>query len=138
MLNDPEKEYLRKLNTVGLLASCHAIATGDFLKADVGLYESLPENNKNVFDFTIRNCSWYARDFPSRVRVDVGINIEEQRDGATGEVSRVPKIVDIGDLTPFRSFRTIDADGRLLSIPSLTIGSTVPLEDLETSKLFRQ
>jgi len=137
-LNDPEKEYLRKINAVGLLASCHAIATGDSLKADIDLYESLPENNKNVFDITIRNASSYTSDSSSRVRVDVGINVEEQRGGETQEVKRVPKIVDIGDLTPFRSFRTIDADGRLLSIPSLTIGSIVPLEDLETSKLFRQ
>jgi hypothetical protein len=44
--------------------------------------------------------------------------------------------VDIGDLTPFRSFRTIEAHGRQISIQSLTIGSTLRLQDLETSKLF--
>jgi hypothetical protein len=137
-LNDPEKEYLRKLNAVGLLSSCRAIATGEFLKTDVAVYESLPENNKNVFDITIRNASCYTGDSSSPIRVDVGINIDEQQDGGTREVKRIPKIVDIGDLTLFRSFRTIDANGRLLSIPSVAIGSTIPLEDLETSRLFQE
>jgi len=137
-LDDPEKEYLRKLNAIGLLASCHAIATGEFQNADIALYDSLPENNKNVFDITIKNASYNSVGYSSPIRIDVGINIEEQRDGETREWRRIPKIVDIGDLTPFRSFRTIDADGRLLSIPLLTIGSTVSLEELETSELFRE
>jgi hypothetical protein len=135
-LDDPEKEYLRKLNAIGLLSSCHAIATGEFLKSDISIYESLPMNNKNVFDITIRNASCRTSESHPSARVDIGINIEEQRDGETHEVKRVPKIVDIGDLTPFRSFRTIEAQGRSLSIPSLTIGSTLRLKDLETSNLF--
>jgi hypothetical protein len=135
-LDDPEKEYLRKLNAVGLLASCHAIATGEFRNADVALYESLPENNKNVFDITVKNASYTPAGCSSSIRVDVGINIEEQLDSQTREVKRVPKIVDLGDLTPFQSFHTIDARGRNLSIPSLAIGSTFPLEELETSQLF--
>jgi hypothetical protein len=135
-LDDPEKEYLRKLNAIGLLSSCHAIATGEFLRSDVSLYESLPLNNKNVFDVIIRDASCNTSKSLASTRVDIGINIEEQRDDETQEVKRVPKIVDIGDLTPFRSFRTIDACGRQLSIQSLTIGSTLGLQDLETSKLF--
>jgi len=135
-LGDPEKEYLRKLNAIGLLSSCHAIATSEFLKSDVALYESLPQNNENVFDITIRNASCSTSNSLTPIRVDVGINIEEQRDGETQEVKQVPKIVDIGDLTPFKSFRTIEAHGRALSVPSLTIGSVLPLQDLEESKLF--
>jgi hypothetical protein len=135
-LDDPEKEYLRKLSAVGLLSSCHAIATGEFLRSDVSLYESLPINNKNVFDITIRNASCRTNKSLPPTHVDIGINIEEQRDGETHEVKRVPRVVDIGDLTPFRSFRTIEAHGRQISIQSLTIGSTLRLQDLETSKLF--
>jgi hypothetical protein len=135
-LDDPEKEYLRKLNAIGLLSSCHAIATGEFMKSDVSIYESLPMNNKNVFDVTIRNASCRTSKSLPPTRVDIGINIEEHLDGETREVKRVPKIVDIGDLTPFRSFRTIEAHGRQLSIQSLTIGSTLRLQDLETSNLF--
>jgi hypothetical protein len=135
-LDDPEKEYLRKLNAVGLLSSCHAIATREFMKSDVSIYESLPMNNKNVFDIIIRDASCDTGKSVPLIRVDIGVNIEEQRDGETHEVKRVPKIVDIGDLTPFRSFRTIEAHGRQLSIQSLTIGSTLRLQDLETPKLF--
>jgi hypothetical protein len=136
-LNDPEKEFLRKLNAVGLLTACYAIATGEFQNADITLYDSLPENNKNVFDITIKNVSFNSAGSSFPIRIDVGINIEEQLDSETREVKRVPKIVDIGDLTPFQSFRTIDAHGRILSIPSLAIGATFPVEDLETSRLFQ-
>jgi hypothetical protein len=135
-LDDPEKEYLRTLNAIGLLSSCHAIATGEFLRSDLSLYESLPLNNKNVFDITIRNASCRRSESLPSTRVDIGINIEEQLDGETQEVKRVPRIVDIGDLAPFRSFRTIEARGRKLSIESLSIGSTLQLQDLEASRLF--
>jgi hypothetical protein len=135
-LDDPEKEYLRKLNAVGLLSSCHAIATREFMKSDVSIYESLPMNNKNVFDIIIRDASCDTSKSLPLTRVDIGINIEEQRDGETQEVKRVPRIVDIGDLTPFRSFRTIEAHGRQLSIQSPTIGLTLQLRDLEASRLF--
>ncbi len=136
-LDDQEKEYLRKLNAIGLLASFHAIGTGEFKNTDIALYDSLPENNKNVFDITIKNASHNPPGSISPIRVDVGINIEEQLDSETREVKRTPKVVDIGDLTPFQSFRTIDARGRILSIPLLAIGSTFSLEDLKTSQLFQ-
>lgn len=135
-LNDPEKEFLRKLNCIGLLASCFAIATGDFQKADVSVYESLPENNENVFDVLIKNAVHQSSSTVSPTSMDVGINIDDQRDGTTQEWKRIARIADVGDLTPFRAFRTIDARGRTLSLSSLKVGTPIPLEALEDLDLL--
>ncbi len=136
-LNDLEKEYIRKLNAIGLLASCCAIATGDFEKTDVAVYESLLENNKNVFDILIKNALFHSEGSSSPIEIDVGINTEYQRDGKSEGWKTIAQVVDLGDLTPFRAFRTIDARGRVLSIPALTIGTTIPIEHVEGSALFK-
>lgn len=136
-LNDPEKEFIRKLSCIGLLASCFAIATGDFQKADVSFYDSLPENNENVFDVLIKNAVYQSGSTVSPTVVDVGINIDDQRDGTTQEWKRIAQIADVGDLTPFRAFRRVDAHGRTLSLPSLKVGTPISLEALEDlNRLF--
>ena len=67
---------------------------------------------------------------------DADERLSEQRNVETQEWERTAQIVDIGDLTPFTAFRTIDPQGRTLAIPSLAIGATIPLEQLEEATLF--
>ncbi len=136
-LDDPEKEFLRKLNALGLLASCYAIATGEFEKADLASYDSLPENNENVFDVLIRNARYRNSRSSLLMEVDVAINVDDQRDGKTGEWKTVAQIADVGDLAPMKGFRTIDAQGRLLTLPSLEIGTSVPVELLKSAAFFQ-
>jgi len=136
-LDDPEKEFLRKLNALGLLASCYAIATGEFEKANLVSYDSLPENNENVFDLIIRNARYRNSRSSLLIEVDVAINVDDQRDGKTGEWKTVAQIADVGDLAPMKGFRTIDAQGRLLTLPSLEIGTPVPVELLESAAFFQ-
>lgn len=136
--DDSEKEYLRKLNAIGLLASCHGIATEEYQSTDIAVYESLPENNKNVFDVLIKNARSRFGDSASSITVDVGVNVVEQRDGTTQEWKKTAQIADVGDLTPFMAFRTIDAEGRTLAIPTLALGTVIPLEQLENVGLFQE
>jgi hypothetical protein len=135
--DDPEKEYLRKLNAMGLLAACYGIATGTYLQSDLDAYEALPENNENVFDILIRNALYRPRDGADAIEVDVGVNIVEQWNGLTDEWTRTAQVMDVGDLTPYSAFRTIDAERRMLAISSFTIGAAIPIEKLESDALFR-
>jgi hypothetical protein len=113
--DDREKMFVRKLNYVGLLASLHAIATGTYQQANLIAYEGLPFNTKYLYDVILRNAQLKTNDQVPAVRVDIGINLEEESNVESGRVELVGKIVDIGDLSIFGAFQEVDVRGALLS-----------------------
>ncbi|MCI0706686.1 MAG: peptidase M14 [Ignavibacteriae bacterium] len=132
--DDREKMFLRKLNYVGLLTSLYVIATGAYQEAKLELYERLPFNGKNLYDVIVRRAKVTQKNAPE-ITVDIGINVEEQKDPANGNIQLVGKIVDIGDLSSYGAFEEIDGS----QIPALT-GEQVKLEKTLTvekgKKLF--
>jgi hypothetical protein len=112
---DREKMFVRKLNYVGLLTSLHSIATGMYQQADLAAYEGLPFSTKYLYDLILRNAQLKANDRVSAVRVDIGINLDEELNMENGRVELVGKIVDIGDLSIFGAFQEVDVRGTLLS-----------------------
>jgi hypothetical protein len=108
--NDPHKMFLRKLNFVGLVTSLYAIATGTYEQSNRSTYEQLPFNAKLMVDLLLRNALLAANSSTPPARVDVGINYEEQKNG--NQTVRVGKIVELGDLSPFIAYRTVDLEGK--------------------------
>jgi hypothetical protein len=120
--NDPQKDSIRKLNALGILHSCDAIATGAYRSAEIARYDGLPFNGKRAYDIVIRN-----------VRVDHGngrvtpadLGISYQVDTHSEETA---KLVDLGDLGPFVGMREID--GKETRVPGglLALGAPFPWE----------
>jgi hypothetical protein len=102
-MNDPEKESIRKLNAVSLISSFYAIATGEYLKSNIGDYEELPSNGKKVYDVIIRNVFIDHGD-GRKTAADLGISY--QVDTHTIET---PSLVDLGDLHTFVGLKEIDS-----------------------------
>ncbi|HWP81857.1 MAG TPA: M14 family zinc carboxypeptidase [Bacteroidota bacterium] len=128
--NDPEKMFLRKLNFVGLIVSLYAIATGAYEQSDRLSYERLPYNMKLMCDLLIRNAQLsFSSTIPS-VRVDIGINYEEELRG--GDVVRVGKIVEIGDLSPFIAYRVVDLGGKPVDGSTIGLERALTLPELES------
>jgi len=121
--NDREKMFLRKLNFTGILTSLYAIATGAYQEAKLESYEQLPFNGKNLYDVIIRRAQVQQNANDPAVTVDIGINVEEQKESASGTIQLVGKIVDIGDLSSFGAFEELDGT----AMPVLT-GEQVHLE----------
>lgn len=108
---DRNKMFLRKLNCVGFLTVLYAIATNTYEQADLQLYEQLLPNTKYIYDLILRNAQLKAANNISSIIVDIGINIDEERDASTGTVNLVGKVTDIGDLSTFTSFEEVDLKG---------------------------
>ena len=121
--NDREKMFLRKLNFTGILTSLYAITTGAYQEAKLESYEQLPFNGKNLYDVIIRRAQVQQNANAPAVTVDIGINVEEQKESASGTIHLVGKIVDIGDLSSFGAFEELDGT----AMPILT-GEQVHLE----------
>lgn len=102
--NDPEKQYLRKINFTAILSALEAIATNSFYNQKIRDYWSIPENKNRLNDFIIRNISLEQNG--KEYRSDLSFNISE----ASGRAS----LVDMGDLSIFRGYREWDGTGKKL------------------------
>ncbi|MBI4548080.1 MAG: peptidase M14 [Ignavibacteriae bacterium] len=124
-LDDPEKDFIRKLNFVGILSSLYAIATGGYQGADVSFYESLPYNGKRAYDLIIRNILIRHSDGKT-THADLGISYQVDT-----HTEATPKLVDLGDLQPFVGLREIDGKGKAIPHSQLVLD-----EKFEWRRLF--
>ncbi|MGA7159954.1 MAG: M14 family zinc carboxypeptidase [Bacteroidota bacterium] len=127
--DDPEKMSIRKINCVALLGICYSIATGAYEQADISRYERLLENTKNLYDVIIRGIQVTFANGVAPVIVDIGINTEESID-EKGMVQQKNRIVDIGDLSLHSSFKTINAEGKLVDGGAIVMDGVVDLAKL--------
>ncbi len=130
--DDRDKMFIRKLNYVGLLTSLHAIATGAYRQADLTSYDELPFGTKYLYDVILRNVEWKGDSGVLALRADIGINLDEETDAATGQIQLVGKVVDIGDLSVYGAFKDVDASTLSLSGEEIKIDQRVSLERVES------
>jgi hypothetical protein len=124
-MNDPEKESIRKLNTVALLSSFYAIATGEYLNSTIEDYEGLPSNGKRAYDLIIRGAS-IDHGNARKTTADLGISC--QVDTHTIET---PSLVDLGDLHTFIGLKEINGSAFTLPASALILG-----EEFQWQKFF--
>ena len=111
---DREKQFIRKLNFVTLVTAFKCIAEDSFLQETIDVYHSIPENEKLMMDFIIRNVKLNksGKDYV----VDVGINYEEVNTTGNRDFYFKALIEDIGDLSVYRGFSEFNADGMNLEV----------------------
>ncbi|MBU1298311.1 MAG: peptidase M14 [Bacteroidetes bacterium] len=116
---DENKNFVRKLNATGLLASFFAIASSEYEYADVSVYETLPFNSYNAYDVIIRNVLIQHKN-GTKTPADLAISYEVDT-----HTEEPPKLWDIGDLHNFVGLKEVDAKGK-----------TIPEEVLVIENLF--
>jgi hypothetical protein len=119
---DPEKEFIRKLNFVGILSALWAIADGSLEHVKVDPYTSLVRNGKRMFDLLVRGLTLRSGD-GWRARVDVGLLVVP-RPPATTEITSADSqfiVKEIGDLSPFGGLDVVDASMRTVESEQLRV-----------------
>jgi len=128
---DREKMFIRKLNAVGLLTSLYALATDTYKHADLAVYEQLPFGTKFLYDVILRNARLKANDQVPAVRVDIGINLDEEFNEENGRIELIGKIVDIGDLRVYGAFREVDVHEALFTGSEIKMDQRLSVLQLE-------
>ncbi len=108
-LNDDEKQFVRKLNFLGLMTAFKSIAERSYNKMDLPSYNSIPDNQKYMLDMVIRNVKY--TDINKAYTLDIGITRKEKQIYETGESYYESKIEVMGDLSVFHGFEDYDFDG---------------------------
>jgi len=106
---DPEKQQLRRLNALVLLAALDAIARAEYANLPAALYQDLPENARTWPDLVLRGGTIVVPGQPD-LRADVLVDFEHALSWRNG------KVTDIGDLADVKARRIVDVDG-LFIIP---------------------
>jgi hypothetical protein len=128
-LNDPEKQFIRKINYTSILSAFQIISTQNYTNASLDQYLSIPKNDRKLYDLKIKNLSfsYLGADFT----VDLGIQYNEIENANHSDFFYIGKINDIGDLSTHFGYETLDAEGF-----SFKVGETYPkiLNDFEQFK----
>ncbi len=105
--DDPQKQYLRKANFVGILEALDAIATGRYQQYDPAVYDSLAYNGRRVPDLLIKGGMVAVPGLPA-LQSDLLINYDEPLLEQGGRIS------DMGDMGESDAQDTLDVTGLYL------------------------
>jgi len=105
--NDFEKQEIRKMNFLALAGSIYSIANQLYQMKSTNAYFEIPENQRLFFDLLVKNVK-VKKDSIEYI-VDIGINYSEKYDSLRGKYIKIYTITDIGDLSTFYGFDTLDA-----------------------------
>ncbi|MBI6118636.1 M14 family metallopeptidase [Salegentibacter maritimus] len=132
--NDPEKQEIRKLNFVSILAAIFSIANEDYKNADISKYEEIPNNDRKLFDLKLTGLTYelLGKDYI----LDLGINQNEIQDENLNYFYDA-YISDRGDLSTHYGYRNLNALGFKLVKAKIYPESFQNIEELQREDIFK-
>ena len=112
MLDDPEKEEVRKINFVAIVSALQSISSNSYKKQEEETYWKIPDNDFRLYDLFVRNA--IIEENGKSINVDIAINLDEVEMGGENHFIR-SRIEEIGDLTGYFSYKEYDAKGASVS-----------------------
>lgn len=113
--DDLEKQFVRKINFIGMLSAFLSIAKKSYTEIPTENYDAIPMNDKYLFDLLLKNIA--VEKNGQHIPVDIAINAAEQNYDSSSAFTSFGLIEDIGDLSIFNGINEIDCSG--LSLKSL-------------------
>jgi hypothetical protein len=107
--DDPEKQFIRKLNFIAILSAIKTIAEESYTNISKDVYESIPFNDNYIFDLVLRNVQ--IQNGKDKIKVDVGINIDEIQTPDGKKYYYKSQVADLGDLSIFYGYKDFDFSG---------------------------
>lgn len=133
--NDPEKQYIRKLNFVSLLTGLQMIASKSYKKQSVKEYNQLPINSKAIYDLIIRNVTIKKGEIT--FKADLAINRNERAVTGKEYFTISSEIEEIGDMSVFFGTDEIEARGmEIIADKEIGLGSKADFQLIKEGKLI--
>jgi hypothetical protein len=132
--NDPEKQYIRKLNFVAMLTGIGSIADNSFAKETRDDYEALKENSRFIFDLLISNVT--AGINGKTFRTDVAIDRTEVNQHAATSFFYRSTIEEYGDLSIYSGTQQLDGTGCIIEHGKVYPDVFPRITDIQESKAW--
>ncbi|MDZ7900660.1 MAG: M14 family zinc carboxypeptidase [Arcicella sp.] len=132
--DDPEKQYIRKLNFVALLTGLQSITNNSFQKNNIKEYQQLPENSRTIFDLIIRNVT--VKKGEITYKTDLAINRNERPVNGKDYFTTTSQIEEIGDMSIFFGTDEIEAEGlEIVAEKEIGLGSKADFQLVKDGKV---
>ncbi|MFD1096740.1 M14 family zinc carboxypeptidase [Salegentibacter chungangensis] len=134
---DREKQEIRKLNFIAILSALNSIATGDYENASLAEYETIPNNDRQLFDLKLEGVTYELKGKP--YILDLAINLNEQDIDENTDFFYVGRVVDQGDLSTGYAYESFDASGYTLDFGKVypeVLEDVSDLSDLDFTELL--
>jgi Zinc carboxypeptidase len=136
--NDPEKQFLRKINFIGILSSLESIADNSFKKESKKTYDNIPFNQELLFDVLLRNLEVSLNG--KNIIMDFGINHYEINCKGNKSFYYKSKLNDMGDLSTYFGYEDIDLKGYSIEpgkVYENHFNSIEEIKNLKFNELYR-
>lgn len=105
--NDPEKQYIRKLNFMIILNALHQIANRSYEQYHTSSYFAIPDNDNKMMDLILKNVQIPLHE--AHYTVDIAI---KRHDSSVGEnYYMTGNVEDLGDTQVYFGMEELDASG---------------------------
>ena len=134
---DPEKQEIRKLNFVSILAGLYSIASEEYKNEDISEYESIPNNDRMLFDLKLTGLI-YELDGETYI-LDLGINTFENDLRENSDFYYSGRVVDQGDLSTSYGYDQVDAFGLRYEkgkVYPVKVSTNAELDELDAKHLL--
>ncbi|MBL1213763.1 MAG: peptidase M14 [Ignavibacteriae bacterium] len=107
--NDVEKQFIRKLNFIAILTALQSISEKYYELADINKYETIPENERLLFNTLFKNLIISYEN--NKYIIDVGVNLNEREKKDSSGYYFEGRIEEVGDLSIFYGYDELDCSG---------------------------
>lgn len=130
---DPDKQFLRKLNFVSIIAAMQAIASQEYLKSNTADYFEIPENDRKLFDLKLSKVSYEL--LGNTYILDLGINTPQIVSDSNKGYYQKGRIDDMGDLSTHYGYQSLDASSYTIVPAKVYPDSFATIADVFKSNL---
>ena len=128
--DDPEKQFIRKLNFVSILGAINSISTNNYKNTPIKRYEEIPKNDRKLFDLKLTNLTFQY--LGEKYTIDLGINTTKIGNLDQSSSYAIGHLREIGDLSTYYGYENINAENMIFEI-----GKTYPkilssVDEIET------
>lgn len=134
--DDREKQEIRKLNFLAILAAIFSISEEDYKRAPIADYSKIPENDSKLYDLKLTGLQYEL--MGDEYILDLGINHSEIPSKGEQKFYFRSNIADQGDLSTNYGYQTLDVSGFSLkpgkiypqTLPNLKAAEKLDFSDL--------
>ncbi len=130
--DDPEKQYIRKLNFMVILHALIQIADQSYQNYVLEDYYAIPDNDLKLMDLLIHNLSLQKANMEYQADIAIRRREVEGEDGFHVNGS----IDDLGDLSVFFGYETLDASGLEVREGKIYESSFDQIADISKEKAY--
>ncbi|MBK7228747.1 MAG: peptidase M14 [Ignavibacteriales bacterium] len=127
--DDPEKQFIRKINYIAILSAIKSIAEESYVNTSLDIYNSIPFNDKYIFDVVLRNLS--IKNEKVKTKVDIAINLDEFEKSDGKKIYYKSQVADLGDLSIFYGYKDFDFTGYTIEQASVYDGKVYTNKELK-------